>query len=167
MSQKTFLVFSLMLLFPAFTHAKCISPQEAAKHVGETKCVSGKVSRVEQGQDGVHYIEFCEDASSCSFSAVVFPEDLRHVGDVRKLSGKFIEVHGDVKENDRGAEIIVSESRQLKGEASSIPPLPKTYDVESKGHYSAGYFSHPKSYSTSKKRQPAQMPVMIPDDPPE
>ena len=168
MSQRMFLLFWLILLCPSLIRAACISPSQAAKHIGETKCVSGKVTRIEQSDDGASYLQFCqEDAKSCSFAAVIFPEDLRHIGDVRQLQGKFVEVHGDMKEYKGGTEIVVSDSWQLKGEASSIPPLPKTYDVEKKGHYSSGIFSHPKTYSTTKKRQTAKMPVIIPDDPPE
>jgi hypothetical protein len=172
MSPRTLLLFSLILfsliLFcPAPARAACISPNQAAKHIGETKCVSGKVTRIEQDNDGAHYLEFCEDSKNCPFAAVIFPEDLRHIGDVRQLQGKFVEVHGDVKDYEGGTQIVVSDSWQLKGEASSIPPLPKTYDVEKKGHYSAGVFSHPKTYPTTKKRQTAKMPIIIPDDPPE
>ncbi len=168
MSQRTLLLFSLILLCPGLTLAACISPNQAAKHIGETKCVSGKVTRIERDSDGANHLEFCqEDGRSCSFAAVIFPEDLRHIGDVRQLQGKFVEVHGDVKDYEGGTQIVVSDAWQLKGEASSIPPLPKTYNVEKKGHYSAGIFSHPKTYSTTKKRQTAKMPVIIPDDPPE
>jgi len=160
--------FLLLVVFISqLTPAECISPTEAGKHVGETKCVAGKVVSVLRGDEGVHYLQFCEKAAVCSFTAVIYPEDLRHIGDVRQLQGKFVEVHGDVKEYNGSTEIVVSESRQLRGEAASIPPLPKAYDVEKKGHYSAGIFSHPKAYSTSKKRQPAKMPISIPDDSPE
>lgn len=167
MRSKFLLLVSLFFSLPGLARAACISPAQAAKHVGETKCVSGKVTRIEQADDGAHYLQLCQDSKNCSFSAVIFPEDLRHIGDVRQLQGKFIEVHGDVKEHDSGTEIIVTDAWQLKGEAASIPPLPKNYDVETKGHYSAGVFSHPKTYSTTKKRQPATLPVNIPDDPPE
>jgi hypothetical protein len=168
MCQRTLLLLSLILLCRLLTHAACISPNQAAKHVGETKCVSGKVTRIEQDDNGAHYLQFCqEDAKGCSFVAVIFPKDLRHIGDVRQLQGKFVEVHGDVKDYGGGTQIVVSDAWQLKGEATSIPPLPKTYDVEKKGHYSAGVFSHPRTYATTKKRQTAKMPVIIPDDPPE
>ena len=166
MPRKAFpLFFCLMFSLPAFARATCISPADAAKHVGETKCVSGKVTRIEQTDNGVHYLQFCQDSKSCSFSAVIFPEDLKHIGDVRQLQGKFVEVHGDLKGYAGGTEIVVSDSWQLKGEAASIPPLPKNYDVEKKGTYSAGVFSHPKTYTTSKKRQPAKLPAIIPEDP--
>jgi hypothetical protein len=164
MNLRIFPLFCLLLLCPMLAHAGCVSPSQAPRYVGETKCVTGKVIAIERGNDGAHYLEFCEDSKSCSFVAVIFPEDLRHIGDVRQLKGKLIEVHGDVKEYDSGTEIVVSESRQLKGEATSIPPLPKAYDVEKKGRYSSGTFSHPKTYSTTRKRQPAKLPLSIPED---
>ena len=158
----------LTFLFPALACAGCIPDSEAGKHIGETKCIAGKVARVEKGVDGVHYLDFCEDAKGCPFTAVIFPEDLKHVGDVRQLQGKSIEVHGEVKDHDGQAEIIVSEPRQLKGDMAKIPPMPKNYDVEQRGHYSAGIFSHPKAARVAtKKRQPATLPVDIPEDPEE
>jgi hypothetical protein len=163
MSYKMMLF--VVMLQPGLVFAACISPNQAGKYVGETKCVSGKALRVEEGSAGEHYLEFCRESTSCSFAAVVFPEDLRHIGDVSQLAGKFIEVHGDVKDRNHGPEIVVSEAWQLKGEAASIPPLSKNYDVEKKGHYSAGVFSHPESYSTTKKRQTAKLPMNIPQDP--
>jgi hypothetical protein len=75
------------------------------------------------------------------------------------------EVHGPVKEYGGRAEIILQEYRQLGGAGVRIPPLPKNYDVEKKGRYSAGTFSHPKAAKkASKKRQPAKLPVDMPED---
>jgi hypothetical protein len=145
--------------------AKCIDINEALKHVGETRCIVGKVFRVQQGNKGVHYLDFCEDYRSCTFTVVIFSSDLRHVGDVRPLQGRMVEVHGDVKEYEGRAEIILSDASQLGGDAVRIPPLPKNYDVEQKGHYGAGKFSHPKAArTTNKKRQTATLPDAIPKD---
>jgi len=71
----------------------------------------------------VTYLNFCEDDRICPFTKVVFPSDLKHVGDVRELKDKLIEVHGDVKQYDGHAEIILSRPQQLRGEASRIPPF--------------------------------------------
>lgn len=145
--------------------ADCITFTEAAKHVGETRCVSGTVLRVEQGTRGIHYLNFCEDYRLCPFTVVVFPSDLKHVGDVRQLQGRQIEVHGPVKLYNGRAEIILREFRQLSGDFAWIPPLPKNYDVEKKGMFSAGKFSYPKAgKKTSKKRQTAKLPADIPED---
>lgn len=157
-----------LLYFPAPCHGDCISYREASQHVGETRCVKGTIVRVEQGARGVHYLDFCEDFRLCPFVAVIFSWDLKHIGDVRQLQGRLIEVHGDVKQYDGRAEIIVKEARQLQGEMARIPPLPKDYDVEKQGHYSAGKFSHPKAAkAATTKRQPATLPIEVPEDAPE
>lgn len=150
----------LLLTLPlcaAMASAACIPFGEAGKHVGETRCVTGKVVRVKQGTKGVHFINFCEDYRACPFSVVVFARDLKNVGDVRMLEGKIIEIHGSVKQYDGRAEIILRQARQLTGEAAQIPPLPKNYDVEKKGRYSAGKFSHPNA-----PRKPARKPQAPP-----
>jgi len=70
-----------------------------------------------------------------------------------------------VKEYDGRAEIILEEYRQLGGSNVKIPPLPKNYDVEKKGKYSAGILSHPKAgKAASKKRQTAKLPIEVPED---
>jgi hypothetical protein len=141
------------LLFPAISIADCIAITEAKKHVGETRCVSGKVLRVKEGNRGVTLLDFCEDYQVCPFTVVVFPSDLKHVGDVRQLQGKMVEIHGPVREYDGRAEIVLERAGQLAGEAGRIPPLPKTFDVEKKGRYSAGKFSHAKSARKAKKKK--------------
>ena len=165
---KTLPLLALALLFPAFSRAGCIPITEAKSHVGEIRCVTGKVVRVERGNRGVHYLDFCEDFRLCPFTVVVFPSDLKSLGDVRQLQGRVIEVHGPVKEYDGRAEIVLQEQRQLSGAAATIPALPKNYDVEQRGHYSAGKFSHPKArHKTSKRRHPAKLPIEVPEDAPE
>ena len=160
-----FLLFALALLFPALSLTECIPITAARQHIGEDQCVTGKVIRVKHGSRGVTFFDFCEDFRVCPFTVVVFPHDLRAIGDVRQLQNRVIEVHGPVKEYDGRAEIVLQQSRQLTGEGARIPALPKNYDVENKGHYSAGTFSLPKpAYKTSPKRQTAKLPIEIPND---
>lgn len=165
-SLRGLLPLLLALIFPAFLAADCIPIAEARQHIGEERCVTGKVIRVKHGSRGVTFFDFCQDSMVCPFTVVVFPHDLRNVGDVHQLQNKVIEVHGHVKEYDGRAEIILQEFRQLGGEGRRIPPLPKNYDVENKGHYSAGRFSLPRApHKVSKKRQTAKLPIEIPTDP--
>jgi DNA/RNA endonuclease YhcR with UshA esterase domain len=146
--------------------AECIPFTEAGKHIGDDRCVTGKVLHVNQTAGGTTFVNFCEDYRVCPFTVVVFRGDLKHVGDVRQLAGRTIAISGEIKDYDGRAEIILREMRQLNGEAASIPGLPKGYDVEKKGRYSAGKFSHPKSKrKTAKKRQPAPVPIEDPADP--
>ena len=116
----------------------CLPISQAGQHVGETKCIAGKVLRVKEGAKGVHFIDFCGDQMSCPFSVVVFPSDLKDVGDVRRLAGQMIEIHGPIKLYRGRAEIILNRVSQLTAGSTLIPPLPKNYDVEKQGHYSAG-----------------------------
>jgi len=146
------LMLSYFVLAPLAFASDCIPIHEAHKHVGESKCVSGKVLHVKLGNKGVHFIDFCEDPSACPFTVVVFPSDLRDVGDVRRLEGRTIEIHGAVKMYDGRAEIILSRISQLNGGAGLIPPLPRNYDAEKRGHYSAGRLHPPKK----PKRQKAK-----------
>jgi len=147
------LIVSLLILLFAAPHlhaADCIPIYEAAKHVGQTKCVAGKVLKVKVGARGVHYLDFCEEQIACPFSVVVFPSGLKDVGDVRRLAGRTIEIHGALRLYDGRAEIVLNRISQITGGAAMIPPLPKNYDVENRGHYSAGHLRPTKRPTTTK-----------------
>ena len=128
----------------------CLPIGEAAHHVGETKCITGRVTHVKVGSKGVHFIGFCEEQAACPFSVVVFASDLKDVGDVRRLQGRVIEIHGTVKLYDGRAEIILNRISQLTGGSTLIPPMPKNYDVEKQGHYSAGRMRPTKKPAKTK-----------------
>jgi DNA/RNA endonuclease YhcR with UshA esterase domain len=134
--------------------AECIPAARAREHIGDTRCVIGKVLQVQQLPSGTTFLNFCDDYRVCPFTVVVFRGDLRQVGDVHQLKGKVIEIHGAIKEYDGRPEIVLRRLNQLRGEAARIPPLPKGYDVEKHGRYSAGKFKHPKSArKPAKKKQ--------------
>lgn len=125
----------------------CIRFQQAAQHVGEDECVTGKVMRVKASR-GAHFLDFCEDQMACPFTVVVFSHDLKDVGDVRRLAGQMIEIHGRVKLYQGRAEIVLTNLSQVTGGANLLPPLPKNYDVENRGHYSAGHLRSKRLKST-------------------
>ena len=161
--QNTAGLLLLFSLLPTLCSADCLPVAEARNHIGETQCVTGKVFRVKHGSRGTTFFDFCDDFRVCPFTAVIFPGHLKDVGDVRQLADKVIEVHGPLKNYDGRAEIVITELRQLGGAGARIPKLPKEYDVEKKGKYSAGSISFPKpAYTTSKKRQTATLPIEIP-----
>jgi DNA/RNA endonuclease YhcR with UshA esterase domain len=162
-SQTLTVLFALLLC--SFAPAECVPFTDAAKHIGSTKCVTGKVAKVTRLASGTTFLNFCEDYRTCPFQVVIFRGDLRHVGDVRQLEGQMVEINGDIKEYDRHAEIILRNASQLKGESAKIPPLPKDFDVEKKGRFSAGKFSHPKS--SQKQRKPSRQPAPIQTEDPE
>jgi hypothetical protein len=121
--------------FPA-----CIPFQNAAKRVGESMCVAGKVLKVQEGKSGTYFLDFCLEYRQCPFTVVVFARNLRDVGDVRRLADKQVEIFGKIKLYDGRAEIVLSDARQLHGEAAKLPPMPKEYDASRHGRYSAGRY---------------------------
>jgi hypothetical protein len=147
LSKNNFAMLALLLSATAAAASDCLPIRDAKQHVGETKCVTGKVLRVKVGAKGVHFVDFCEDQMACPFTVVVFPHDLKDVGDVRRLAGRMIEIRGPVKLYNGRAEIILTRVSQLTGGSTLIPPLPKNYDVEKEGHYSAGRIRPPKKPS--------------------
>ena len=160
-------VIGFAWLTPARTHARgspCVPFSEAMKHIGANRCVTGKVIRVKQGNGGVHFFDFCDDYRVCPFTVVVFPGDLKQVGDVRRLEGRQIEIEGEVKGYDGTAEIVLRRLNQLHGDAAHIPPLPKEYDVERHGKYSAGSFRYPKKAKSAKAPKKQSPPITL-DDP--
>jgi len=143
-------MLAMLLAMPLFAATDCLPVGDAKQHVGETKCITGRVSRVKVGAKGVHFVDFCEDQASCPFTVVVFPSDLKDVGDVRRLAGHVIEINGPVKLYDGRAEIVLNRVSQLTGGSTLIPPLPKNYDVEKQGHYSAGRLRPTKKPAKTK-----------------
>src|SRR5438105_4673122 len=158
------------LFITNFASAACIPFSEAPKKIGDMLCVTGKVEKISQGQNGLQYLDFCAQHEKCPFTAVVFADHLRDVGDIRTLVGKTIEVHGQVREYDNHAEILVRESRQLRGAGINLPPVPKDYDVEQRGRYSAGRFKARKQPSALKRHKRSQLPpqrIEVPPDQPQ
>ena len=115
--------------------------------------MAGKVIRVEVGLKGVHFLDFCEDQMACPFTVVIFYDDLKDVGDVRRLAGRTIQIRGTVKKYDGRPEIILNRISQIEGGAAMIPPLPRNYDVENRGHFSAGRLHPPKKLKAAKPKQ--------------
>lgn len=131
----------------------CVPFSEASKYVGTDACVSGTVLHVEDGSNGMTLLHFCTDAKDCPFTVVVLPADTRKVGDIRQLEGRQIEIRGTISDYNGRAGIVLRRTKQL-GESAFVvvPPVPTDYDVERRGHYSAGKFSHPKAKKTHKKQ---------------
>lgn len=143
----------------------CLTISEAQKHIGKTHCISGTVVHVEKGNNGVTFLDFCADYRSCPFTVIVFPGDLRKVGDVRQLQGHVISIKGTIEEYDDRAEIILRHPQQLGDGAALLPAIPKDYDVERAGHASAGSFRTIKTKKPKHTRQSPPIPLEDPDEP--
>jgi DNA/RNA endonuclease YhcR with UshA esterase domain len=97
---------------------------------------------------------------------VVFPADLKKMGDVRQLEGRQVEIKGTIQDYDGRAEIVLRHTQQLgEGAFLVVPPVPTDYDVERQGHYSAAKFSHPKASKTKHKKQGPPISIEDPGEP--
>ena len=153
-----------LLVLCSSVSADCYPYGSAGDHLGEVACIKGKVVKVAVSPGGLHFLNFCEDYKRCPFTVVVFPRDLRDVGDVRALEGKEVEVNGKVRSYRGQFEIILRDISQLRGEAANIPNLPKGYDVGKKGSFSAGKFKAPKGSTTQKTTKKGRDEPTFPDD---
>jgi hypothetical protein len=113
----------------------------------------------------VTYLDFCADYRSCPFTVVVFRGDLRKVGDVRQLQGRVVAVRGTIEEYDERAEIILRHAQQLGGGAAKLTAIPKDYDVERQGKYSAGSPKLPKAPKATHTRQGPPVALDDPEEP--
>ncbi|MBZ5569347.1 MAG: hypothetical protein LAN64_16040 [Acidobacteriia bacterium] len=149
--MKTFAILLVStVLWSSTAAAKCIPMEEAEKRIGDQACVTGKVVKVAQSKAGTFFLNFCEKYQDCPFTVVVFPSNLKDVGDVRELEGKMIEIWGRITIWRGHAEIVLRDAHQLKGEAAKLPPVPKEYDAERKGKFS------PKAPKPSHDNAPPQ-----------
>jgi hypothetical protein len=138
--------FFLLMAFSVAHAGACVPIDQAKDKLGRTTCVTGKVLKVAQTQNGTWFLDFCENYRECPFTVVVFRKNLRDVGDISRLEGEQVEVHGKIREYDGRAEITLEDVRQLKGAFPKLPPLPKNFDAEKRGNFSPG--DKPKHSST-------------------
>jgi len=157
--QRVLALITIAVLAPAAS-ADCLSVDQAANKIGANGCVTGKVIKVGEGQTGNLYLNYCDDYRGCPFTVFVPRRSLRDVGDVRQLEGKVVEVHGRIQQYEGRTEIVLKHSRQLRGESAKLPAVPKDFDVQRKGHYSAGKFKSPKPQKQPRTtKKPADKPV--------
>jgi DNA/RNA endonuclease YhcR with UshA esterase domain len=140
----------------------CLSFADASKYVGTSQCVTGTVLRVERGGEGATFLTFCKEMKGCPFTVVVFPTDIKKMGDIRQLEGRQVEIKGTIQGYDGRAEIVLRRTQQL-GESAYvvIPRVPTDYDVERAGHGSAGKIRAPKN--SKKKARKRGSPISIED----
>ncbi len=145
----------------------CVSFAEASKHVGTSACVRGTVLHVEDGRKGTKILSFCKDKDkTCPFTVVVFPADLKKMGDVQQLEGREIEIKGTIQNYDGRAEIILRRTQQLgEGAFLLFPTVPTDYDVERPGHYSAGKFKRGKAAKKTYTKEEEPMSIEDPGQP--
>ena len=147
-------------LSEAASSKDCLPIAEAGKHIRKQACVTGTVIRVEEGSNGVTFLDFCADYRSCPFTVVVFPSDMRRIGDVHQLQGQVVKIQGRIEEYDDRAEIVLRHPQQLGETGRLLTAIPQDYDVEKRGHFSAGTFRAAKSKKSKPKAQAPPLSII-------
>jgi hypothetical protein len=152
--------------FSKNSSSNCVAFADAGSHMGTTQCVSGTVLHVERGSNGATFLIFCKEARACPFTAVVFPTDIKKMGDIRQLEGRQIEIKGTIQDYEGHAEIVLRRTQQL-GESAYviIPRVPTDYDVEKTSHNSAGRIRKPKAAKKKTTKQGDPMSIEDPAEP--
>jgi len=164
MARFAAIIYMLPVLFPSPSFAGCVRFAQARQHIGETRCIRGRVFHVNDFQPGFASLSFCEEEGKCAFTALVSTKDPKSVAALHELQGKTITIHGLVKELDGDAQIVLQDPRQLLSQDEAMPSFMKTYDVEERGHYSAGTSHAPKAKRVYTKKQTARGSIDIPGD---
>ncbi len=109
-------------------------------------------------------MSFCQDSQSCSFVALV-KESAGETESINQLEGKTIKIHGLLTELNGNVGMTLKNTTQLFNQEIDTPSLMKGFDVEERGHYSAGTSHAPKTKAaTATKKQPATIPIDVPVD---
>lgn len=166
-----FLLLAINLLvindvcFARDTSSSCVSFAEAGKHMGTAQCISGTVLNVETGRNGTRFLTFCKDAKACPFTVVVFPADLRKMGDIRQLEGRQIEIKGTIQDYEGRPEIILRRSQQLGESAFRLfPPVPTEYDV-ARAERNASGSTHAKAAKKTTTKEGDPLSIEDPGEP--
>jgi len=163
---STILAANIVCFARNTSQGDCVAFAEASKHVGTDQCVKGTVLHVESGGKGVTMLNFCDQAKACPFIVVVFPADLKKMGDVHQLEGRQIEIKGTIQDYDGRAEIVLHRSQQLGESAFRLfPTVPTDYDVERPGHSSAGKSKRPKAAKKTTAKQGQPISIEDPEEP--
>jgi hypothetical protein len=101
----------------AAAQAEPISPDDAAKHAGETATICGLVAGAKyaaQINGGLTFIDFGKPYPNASFTAVIFAADRTKFGTPEKgLAGKQVCVTGRIEMFRGKPQIVLSDPKQL------------------------------------------------------
>lgn len=88
----------------------------AAKHIGDYASVQGTLVRAYTSKSGTVFLDFCTNYKSCSFSGVIFADDVQKFGDLSRYEGATVTLTGKIQSYQGKAEIVLSSPGQLRGE---------------------------------------------------
>lgn len=99
---------------PSSSAATAISAEDAAGHRGDFATVEGFVRNVHIARNGsATFIDLDDVYPDNPFSAIIFADDMEHVGAVSDLVGRTVDITGEIRIYRGRPEIIVSSRKQI------------------------------------------------------
>jgi micrococcal nuclease len=107
------LLYALMLCSASF--AADIPASEAAKHMGETGTVCGKVASARHLDNSITFLNFDKPYPDTPFTAIIRPENREKFGKPEETYlNRDVCVTGKIEEYNKKPQIVLTEPSQLK-----------------------------------------------------
>lgn len=94
--------------------AGTIDYTEAPSHIGETATVRGTLVDSYTSKSGTVFLDFCKSYKTCTFSGVIFADDVKKFGDLSRYNGTVVTLTGKISSYQGKAEIVLSDPAQLR-----------------------------------------------------
>ncbi|MFZ1075774.1 MAG: phospholipase D-like domain-containing protein [Minisyncoccia bacterium] len=86
---------------------------EAPAHVGDYASVRGTLVDAYTSASGTVFLDFCKSYKTCTFSGVIFADDVKKFGDLSRYNGTTVTLTGKISSYQGKAEIVLSDPSQL------------------------------------------------------
>ena len=107
------LLFSALAVLALTQNPPVIAPEDAAKHVGETVVVQGKVTQIVLSVNLTTHVNFGGVYPNHAFTATIFKANQSLFPDIRDYDGKVVRVRGLVHLYRNKPEIVLTERAQI------------------------------------------------------
>ncbi|MCX6786339.1 MAG: phospholipase D-like domain-containing protein [Candidatus Kaiserbacteria bacterium] len=86
---------------------------EAGAHIGALASVRGMLVDAYTSASGTVFLDFCKSYKTCTFSGVIFADDVKKFGDLSRYNGTTVTLTGKISSYQGKAEIILSDPSQI------------------------------------------------------
>jgi len=94
--------------------SQCIDYTEAPAHIGEHRCVTGRVNHVYTSPKGNIFLNFCADYQTCPFVGVIFSSEAYKFPGIQNYKGRTVEITGLLTSYKGRPEIIIDDPTQIE-----------------------------------------------------
>ena len=94
--------------------SQCIDYTEAPTHIGEHRCVVGRINHVFTSSKGNIFLNFCADYQTCPFVGVIFSSEAYKFPGIQNYKGRVVEITGLITSYKGRPEIILDDPTQIE-----------------------------------------------------